>query len=278
MKVSIIVSAYNEENDIAQCINSLLVQSYKDFEIIVLNDGSTDNTNLTIQQFNNNLKIKIFKTKHLGTALARNYAATNVKGKILVFLDADMVFLPDFINKLVSPILSGKARGTFSRLEYVQNWNEPLARCWNWNNIPKLPDRLRVPVDSVGEDFRAILKSEFDKVKGFDNVGYNDTWTLKKKLGYGPKAVRKAKYYHKNPQTLPEVFSSAQWMGKRKYKLGNWGNIFAIIRAFILFSIIKGIYKGVIHSEPRFILFQVVYDLGITKGALSNLFFNDLKK
>ena len=93
MLVSIILVIKNEAIHIQKCIESLLKQSYKDFEIIILDDQSTDKTLDIINSFKST-KIKIFSTKrtHLkGHANRRNYALSKAKGEFLFFTDGDCV-------------------------------------------------------------------------------------------------------------------------------------------------------------------------------------------
>lgn len=273
--VSVIITAYNEEKTIRSCLESLVKQDYKPLEIIVVDDGSIDKTSAISKEFN----AKSYRLNHEGTAISRNFATKKAIGEILVFLDADMEFEKNFITKLTAPINKQETKGTFSKLEYVKNWGKPLARCWNRVNSPKPPDGLRVRQDlDVGDDFRAILKSEFDKAGGFDNIGYTDTWTLSKKLNYKPMNAIGAIYYHNNPETYNEVFQSAQWIGKRRYKLGRLGNILVLLRSIIFLSLIKGLVRAFKYNEPRFVLFQIIYDLGITKGALLGIISNKIIK
>ncbi len=274
LAVTVIIAAYNEEKNIRSCLASLFKQDYKPQEIIVVNDGSTDKT----EEYLKNPSVQYYTISHRGTAVARNFAAQRAQGDILVFLDADMEFEPNFISQLVRPINEGKAQGTFSKLEYVKNWDQPLARCWN-RITSDLPDKLRISQRrKEGDDFRAILKSEFLRVGGFDNIGYTDTWTLAHKLQYKPVYAPNAIYYHNNPETFSEVFWSTAWIGKRKYKFGILGILLASIRSFFIVSLVKGIIKFMRYHEPLFIPFYLVYDLGVTKGILYSFFFKDVKK
>lgn len=281
--ISIIIAAYNEEKYIETCLHSLTQQDYPHIEIIVVDDGSSDKTVDRIAYVVSHVKqirqIELIQLNHQGTAIARNTAAKAAKGNILVFLDADMNFEKDFIRKLVSPIVENKTKGTFSKLEYVKNWNKALARCWNRNNNPPLPDTLRVPQDiELGDDFRAILKSEFLRVGGFDNTGYTDTWTLHQKLGYRPTNAPDAQYYHYNPESLSEIFHSARWIGRRRYKLGRIGTTLTIFKRLPIFSLFRGVTKSIQYHELSFIPFFFAYDWGILNGALSSLLGGEVRK
>ncbi|PIS09178.1 hypothetical protein COT75_02875 [Candidatus Beckwithbacteria bacterium CG10_big_fil_rev_8_21_14_0_10_34_10] len=271
MKISVIITIYNEEKHIEKCLSSLKEQSFKNFEVIVIDDGSTDKTREVLAEFktkdNNSLKLKILKKDHQGPAKARNLAVTKSKGDILVFLDGDMFFDKDFLKQLISPIEKGKAKGTFSTEEYVANWNNCWARAWNYNW--NLPDKRRINPQNINQakDFRAILKKEFDKVGGFEDIGYTDTWTLSEKLKYKPQAT-KAKYYHFNPSSLKEIFNQSKWVAKRKYKLGGLGKGIALLRANPIFSLISGLKTALIKKEPGFLVFKLVYDFGLSLGLL----------
>lgn len=268
-KVSIIVAAYNEELRIGECLSSLTKQDYGSYEIIFTDDGSFDDTVSIAKKF----PVKVIKNNHLGTAKSRNKAASLATGEILVFLDADMTFEPNFLSKLVLPINNGVSKGTFSKLEYVKNWNNPIARLWNWVNNPELPDKYRVSQKSnSGDDFRAILASEFHKVGGFDDTGYTDTWSLAKKLRYKPVNAKGAIYYHYNPETYEEVLHQSAWIGRRTYKYGILGDLIAFARANLVSSVLKGALLMVKKKEVRAIPFHLHYDTGIMTGILSRIF------
>lgn len=269
MKVSIILAVFNEEKYLKTCLESLLKQSnVADMEIIILDDGSKNKVKINQEKLNN-VEIKIFRIKHSGPAIARNYAVGKATGKILVFLDGDMYFEPDFINELIAPIINGKAKGSYSSQEYVANWDNIWARCWNWEN--GLMTNLRINnKENMTKDFRAILSTEYARVKGFDDVGYTDTWTLSEKLGYLPFET-KAKYYHYNPDTLAEVFQSARWIGGRFRKHGLLGKLISLIRSSIPISIILGILKSFKFRSLKYLGFKIVYDLGIYTGLAFNI-------
>ncbi|KKP40662.1 hypothetical protein A2130_03745 [Candidatus Woesebacteria bacterium GWC2_33_12] len=266
MKISVIIPTFNEEDVILDCLKSLSKQSLQNFEIIVVDDGSTDKTLDKIKNF------KILQQKHLGAGAARNLGAKSATGEILVFVDSDMTFDQDFIRNLTLPIIQGKTRGTFSKDEYVANWNNVWSRCWNinegWENKKRHPKNYpdHQPV------FRAILKTEFDKVGGFTPGGYDDDWSLSEKLGYEAEVASNAIFYHKNPESLSEIFNHAKWVGKRSYKFGWIGYLVGLIRSSFPVSICVGILRSTYYMLPAFIIFKLVYDFGIFVGIINFMF------
>lgn len=274
MKVSVIIPTYNEADVISECLQSLSRQTYKDMEIIVVDDGSTDNTNSKLKTQKSKLQLKTLKLLrqgHKGAGPARNLGAGHAKGEILVFVDADMTFEPNFIERLVEPIVKGKTKGTFSKEEYVSNPDNVWSQCWGINEGWEEGRRHRENYPDKQKVFRAILKSEFRKAGGFSATGYADDWTLAEKLGYMATAAPRAKFYHRNPDTLLEVFRHARWVGKREYKLGKIGTAVAIVRASLPISLLVGIYKSLFYAKPAFLIFKVVYDFGIFLGAIESL-------
>lgn len=279
MLISVIIPTYNEEKNISDCVLSLRKQKEKNFEIIVVDDGSLDNTVKILKS----LKVKFFGQKHQGPAFARNLGAKHAKGKILVFVDADMTFDTKFLQNLTEPIKKNRITGTFSKEEYVSNWDNIWAKCWNINE--NLPSKRRLPLNYPDHQkvFRAILKSEFDKVDGFSKGGYTDDYTLSEKLGIEAIAAPHAVFYHKNPDTLGEVFHQAKWVGKREYKLGFLGKIVTLLRVSLPISILNGLIKSFQISNFKntrysFQIFKIVYDMGIFIGILEMIFMGKLSK
>ena len=205
--VSIVLCVYNEEEDLPGCLDNLMKQSLKDFEIIVVDDGSSDKTVEIAEkhEIGKKHKVRIIKQKHLGLGAARNNGVKNSEGKIVAFLDADMKFHKDYLKELIKPIQEGKHFGTTHGQEYANNLESSWARCWGKIRILKGHKNPK--------NYRAILRSKFLKTKGFDpSWGYADDQSLTAQVGYAMIAD-KAICYHKNPSTLKDTFRQMRWVG-----------------------------------------------------------------
>jgi glycosyltransferase involved in cell wall biosynthesis len=86
-EISVIIPVYNGENSIARAVHSALAQDFSDFEIIVVDDGSTDSTPRVLSQYGD--RIRILRQANRGSSAARNAGAVIANGKYLAFLDAD---------------------------------------------------------------------------------------------------------------------------------------------------------------------------------------------
>lgn len=101
--ISIIVPIYNAENYLDKCIESLLNQTKKEIEIILINDGSTDNSEKIIKSYKDK-RIKYFKNENQGIGKTRNFGIEKAKGKYLMFVDSD-----DYIDKNMAKLMFDKA-------------------------------------------------------------------------------------------------------------------------------------------------------------------------
>lgn len=101
--VSVVIPAYNASPFIEKCINSILSQSFKDFEIVVVNDGSTDNTLQILETLHKkDERIRIITQKNGGVSSARNTGLKNATGKFVTFVDADDALLPTALDDMVA--------------------------------------------------------------------------------------------------------------------------------------------------------------------------------
>lgn len=100
-KLSIIIPTYNRAQYLREAIDSVLSQTYRDFEIIVVDDGSTDNTKEVAKKWELLDKVKYFYQENKGPAAARNRGIKEAMGDYIAFLDADDLWLPEKLEKQV---------------------------------------------------------------------------------------------------------------------------------------------------------------------------------
>ena len=101
--VSVITPAFNSGRFIAETINSVLSQTYQNWELIIVDDGSTDETVRIVKSFQEkDNRIKLFENEsNKGSAFSRNLALRNAKGKWIAFLDSDDIWHPEKLEKQI---------------------------------------------------------------------------------------------------------------------------------------------------------------------------------
>lgn len=119
MPVSIIVSTYNRYQSLERCLTSLLALNYNEFEIIVVDDGSTDDTEFLLKSINDPRVRVIKQQKNLGPSRARNTGVTLAKYDIVAFIDDDCTADPDWLKYLADKIVTGKAGLVVGQTFYV---------------------------------------------------------------------------------------------------------------------------------------------------------------
>jgi glycosyltransferase involved in cell wall biosynthesis len=103
--VSIVLPVYNDQDTIGESLRSLTNQSYKDLEIIVVNDGSTDGTlSIALEIGRNDPRLKVVGINHSGTSTAKNYGFNLSRGPIVFFAEGDAVYEDDYVLKSVNCI------------------------------------------------------------------------------------------------------------------------------------------------------------------------------
>lgn len=100
-RVSIVIPLYNKEATIKRSLRSVLNQNFKDYEIVVVDDGSTDNSFAKVQSINDD-KIRVVSQSNSGVAVARNTGINVAKGEYIAFLDADDEWSSDYLSSLVN--------------------------------------------------------------------------------------------------------------------------------------------------------------------------------
>jgi glycosyltransferase involved in cell wall biosynthesis len=188
-KLSAIINAHNEEIDILECIRSLKFQSTKPHEIIVIDNGSNDNTAKIARKAG----AKVFTIKPRSRGLARDYGWRAAKGNIVAYLDADMIVNRDWVKEILKKFDEG-ANGVIDRI-----------RVWNPNNLYTISldafYKFRVDYNYTPFLAWAYKKELLKKVGGFKDTWIEDGELGKRflKAGYNIVLAEKAVRYHKGP-------------------------------------------------------------------------------
>jgi glycosyltransferase involved in cell wall biosynthesis len=106
-RVSVIIPAYNAAEHISGALESIFDQTFRDFEVIVVDDGSTDNTKEVVRAFQGKENVRYFYQRNGGQSSARNLGVREARGEYLAFLDADDLWMPEFLERMVAKMNDG---------------------------------------------------------------------------------------------------------------------------------------------------------------------------
>jgi len=182
---SVVIPLYNKEKYIKRTINSVLKQTFQNFEIIVVNDGSTDNS-LSVVKSIKDKRIKIFNQKNLGVSNARNKGIKKAKGEYIAFLDADDKFLNNYLETIAQLIIKYPNNGFFGtafKKVYKNNNNEICT--FNFNKNSKKTFIVKDLISAVvkNKKFFIHISSIVIKREMFDEIGYFYAHSTKNLLG-----------------------------------------------------------------------------------------------
>ena len=122
-KISIIVPVYNVEAYLERCVESILKQTYTNFELLLINDGSTDTSGYLCDQLaSKNENIRVFHIENRGVSNARNLGIERSRGEWITFIDSDDFITNDYLETLISAVKSDDSVGfSVARLHHVRN-------------------------------------------------------------------------------------------------------------------------------------------------------------
>ena len=173
--ISIIVPAYNAEKYIEKCLNSLIHQTKKELEFIIVNDGSKDNTESIIKTFRDK-RIRYFKNENQGIGKSRNFGIEKARGKYIMFLDSD-----DYLEKCACYEMYSKAEKDGLDLvmcdfykEYENGRVEEVrTRDFPNSSLRENPDIITEDLSPWAKLYRRDLLVQ-NKIKFVENLKYED--------------------------------------------------------------------------------------------------------
>lgn len=183
-RISIIVPVYNTERWLHRCVDSILAQTYTDFELLLIDDGSNDNSGAICDEYAiKDKRVKVFHKSNGGVSSARNLGLDNARGEWITFVDGDDWLEPNAVNDLIDKSMTTDADIVFCDFWFdypehrithrLYDWtkqgaaglNEYIATTWTclWGSIQKkqlyVENGLRSP-ESIRfcEDFHLIVR------------------------------------------------------------------------------------------------------------------------
>jgi glycosyltransferase involved in cell wall biosynthesis len=277
MYFSVIIPVYNRPSEIFELLTSLKYQSYSDFEVILVEDGSSIKSDQVVLKFESFLTIRYFFQKNQGQGFARNYGMTQAKGDFFVVLDSDVILPPDYLSVLKIALQERKldafggpdaAASDFSNLQKAMDF--AMTSFWTTGGIR---GKLKDPSKYQARGFNmGVSRKVFESIGGFmdPNRGEDIEWSLRiKKSGFKLELVEEAFVYHKRKNTLWSFAKQAFSFGRNRVnvsrfhpeaiKLVHWLPTFFLL--FLLSIILNALFF-------KFFLIPHLLILGIWAGLV----------
>lgn len=232
IKVSIIIPVYGVEKYIRQCIESVLNQTYKNIEVIVVNDGTKDNSMKIIEEYIRDNRIKIINKENGGLSSARNRGIEEATGKYIFFVDSDDWLENNTIEELINnledeeilecnffiydEITNIKERNKLKISNYEvhkeKQFYEPLEMVvWNklYNRKFLNDNNIRFLEGVIHEDVEFTIKTfvKVKKVKYINEYVYNYRINRKNSIMY---KVKKKEYKEQSKESLKEIVKNLE--------------------------------------------------------------------
>jgi len=164
-KVSVYIPAYNCENFIEEAIESILAQTYTDFEIVVVNDGSTDSTHEVLTRlYEEHPRVRIFTQENGGISAASNTALSNCRGEYVLQLDSDDAILPNTLETLVTVLDQNHVGFVYGDSYLTDQTGKSYGRAYSWSVF----DRPRLLEGMMVHHPRMFRMRDYRRITGFD--------------------------------------------------------------------------------------------------------------
>lgn len=166
--ISVVIPLYNKAHTIKRTLGTVLAQTYKDFEVVVVNDGSTDNGVAVIENFTIDSRVKIINQSNQGVSVARNQGVLHSQYEYIAFLDGDDEWLPSYLFKMQEAIQKFPNAGLFCAAGTVKSGGKEYVRlAKEYEGLLTEIDFFENPHVFVHTSATVVAKSDFNRTQGF---------------------------------------------------------------------------------------------------------------
>lgn len=227
-KYSVIVPVYNRPEEVNELLHSLTVQQYRNFEVIIVEDGSTNPCRDIVDNYRDKLQLEYIFKQNSGPGLSRNVGYAQAKGDYFVVFDSDCIIPPDYF-KIVDDELSRQPFDAWGGPDRAHENFTPLQRAMAFTMSSVLTTGgIRGKKNSVGSfqprSFNmGISRNVYDKTQGFSFSRLAEDIELSirmRKLGFNVVLLAEAFVYHKRRTTLRQFYHQVSSFGKGRVQVG----------------------------------------------------------
>ncbi len=227
MKISFVIPVFNRPGETAELLRSLALQRERDFEVIIVEDGSDISSEPVVEEYREQLDIRYFYKENSGPGPSRNFGCEKAAGEYVIFLDSDCV-LPGTYLLSVREALSKNYTDAFGGPDRAQKDFTRLQKAINFSMTSFLTTGgIRGGNEKMGKfhprSFNmGISRKVFDSTGGFSNMRFGEDVDLSIRIlekGFTTQLIREAFVYHKRRTSLRQFFKQVYNSGIARINL-----------------------------------------------------------
>lgn len=214
LKFSLIVPVYNRPNEVEELLESLTKQTRKDFEVVIVEDGSDLKSDTIVDNYKGELDIRYFFKPNSGPGQSRNYGYERAEGNYCIFLDSDCILPPHYFETVQTELVNNyvdafggpdRAHTSFSKLQKAINYS--MTSFFTTGGIrggKKKLDKFFPRSFNMG-----YSREVFDKTQGFSKLRFGEDIDMSIRIienGFHTKLIPEAYVYHKRRTNLRQFF------------------------------------------------------------------------
>jgi glycosyltransferase involved in cell wall biosynthesis len=281
LKLSIIVPVYNRPDELKELLESLVAQTYKDFEIVIVEDGSAEKSDKVVEGFSNKLTIRYFYKQNEKPAIARNFGMKKAAGNYYLFFDSDCIVPPHYMERLTNEMAGDyvdafggpdKANDSFTKVQKAINYAMTSFLTTGGIRGGEKIDKFYPRSFNMG-----LSQRVFEETGGFPvtkmHPGEDMVLSIEIiKRGYRTRLIKDAYVYHKRRTSLKMFFKQVFKFGKVRY-------IMSVIypETFKLFYLFPGLFALGTAGLLLLSFFNLLFLMPIGLFAVA-VFFDSLLK
>ena len=276
VRFSFIVPVYNRPDEIQDLLKSLGEQSVKDFEVIIVEDGSTVRCEDICNSFSDVLKVRYFYKENEGRSIARNYGIDRADGDYFIFVDSDCILPPDYVESLSKDL----------EADFVDCFGGPDAAHESFSDLQKAINFAMTSFLTTGgirggkvsmEKFvprtfnMGFSRAVYDKVGGFREMFSEDIdmSTRIRNAGFAPVLLRDVRVFHKRRVSWKKFWRQVHVFGMSRITLqllypGSMKLVHWLPALFVIFSLamIVGAFFSILALVPLVVYFLLLFICG----------------
>jgi len=226
---SIVIPVYNRPEEVNELLESLLDQSYKNFEVIIVEDGSKIDAKSVVEDYQDKLAIQYFVTPNQGQGFARNYGFERAKGEFFIVLDSDVIVPKDYLKNIDIYLNQHPEIEAFGGPDAAHDSFTDVQKAINYAMTATLvTGGIRGKKNRIGGSYQlrsynlGVSRKVWEKTGGFAkrDMGEDIEWTLRiNKAGFQTVLIPEAFVYHKRRGTFIQFAKQIISFGKTRIYL-----------------------------------------------------------